>query len=262
MKYLYNYRTQADFSQNVSDHIVRLRIQPCQCYFQNVVEEHLNLPHQFWWQESVDAFGNKVLQGGMRESHSSLQYSVNGIVEHTKCYVLPDENPHAMYRMPSALTSCDSAMLELLPAVQSDFLSYLLALAHNIHSYMHYVPSVTNTMTTANEAFKTRSGVCQDYAHLMVALCRHRGFAARYVCGFIVGEGATHAWVEVHDGNAWYAFDPTNDTAVAYGYVKVAHGRDAADCMVNRGRFNLPIMYSASETVTHSTLVNVLVKQL
>lgn len=89
--------------------------------------------------------------------------------------------------------------------------------------------------TTAADAFASRMGVCQDYAHLMVALCRAAGFHARYVCGLMMGEGQTHAWVEVYDGLCWYAFDPTNDTAVATGFIKIAHGRDALDCSVSRG---------------------------
>ena len=52
-----------------------------------------------------------------------------------------------------------------------------------------------------------------------------------------MGEGATHAWVEVYDGEAWCGLDPTNRQIIEYGYLKIAHGRDAADCPVNRGVF-------------------------
>ena len=90
-------------------------------------------------------------------------------------------------------------------------------------------------LTTAEDAFRHRQGVCQDYAHLMIALCRQAGIPARYACGLMIGEGQTHAWVEAHDGQCWYAFDPTNDTAIATGYIKLAHGRDAQDCPVSRG---------------------------
>ena len=92
-------------------------------------------------------------------------------------------------------------------------------------------------LTTASDVMRHRKGVCQDYAHLMTALCRMAGMPARYVCGLMKGEGQTHAWVEVHDGQCWYAFDPTNDTAIASGYIKLAHGRDALDCPVSRGTY-------------------------
>ncbi|MDO4497959.1 MAG: transglutaminase family protein, partial [Bacteroidales bacterium] len=74
-------------------------------------------------------------------------------------------------------------------------------------------------------------------AHLMIALCRAKGWYARYVNGFILGEGQTHAWVEVSDGNVWVPYDPTLDVIPDWGYVKIAHGRDANDCPTNRGRF-------------------------
>ena len=60
---------------------------------------------------------------------------------------------------------------------------------------------------------------------------------ARYVNGFIEGEGATHAWVEVYDDGAWWGIDPTHNRPIEWGYIKLSHGRDAEDCPVNRGVF-------------------------
>ena len=85
------------------------------------------------------------------------------------------------------------------------------------------------------EVYRLKKGVCQDYAHLMIAICRINGIATRYVCGFMEGTGETHAWVEIHDGYSWIGFDPTNNCRISYGYVKIAHGRDAFDGPVNRG---------------------------
>ena len=63
------------------------------------------------------------------------------------------------------------------------------------------------------------------------------GIGARYVCGFMQGEGVTHAWVEVYCNGYWLALDPTHNRKIEYGYIKLAQGRDAADCPVNRGVF-------------------------
>ena len=102
---------------------------------------------------------------------------------------------------------------------------------------MVYQPGSTDVFTTAAKAFELGQGVCQDYAHITLALLREAGIPARYVCGLLSGEGATHAWVEWFDSGVWLALDPTHDRAVEYGCIKIAHGRDSADCPVNRGIF-------------------------
>ncbi len=56
-------------------------------------------------------------------------------------------------------------------------------------------------------------------------------------CGFLVGEGETHAWVEVHDECCWRGLDPTNRREVDCGYIALSHGRDFADCPIERGVF-------------------------
>ena len=93
------------------------------------------------------------------------------------------------------------------------------------------------TKPTAGEAFALGCGVCQDYAHILIALCRAKGIAARYVAGMIFGEGATHAWVEIYDNGIWHGLDPTQNKRIDDGYIKLAQGRDSRDCQLNRGVF-------------------------
>jgi transglutaminase-like putative cysteine protease len=113
---------------------------------------------------------------------------------------------------------------------------------------LSYVPGVTNVQTTASAAVDARRGVCQDYAHVMLALCRSAGLRARYVSGHLVGEGGSHAWVEVVVGAASadaggneravaLAFDPTHNRRARRGYVTVAVGRDYADVAPTSGTF-------------------------
>lgn len=117
----------------------------------------------------------------------------------------------------------------LVYGLQQDAHQSLVTVSTGIVSMEQYsVPQVTSLDTPASEIIKTHQGVCQDYAHLMIALCRLHDIPARYVCGFMEGEGETHAWVEVCDGNAWHGFDPTHNEEISCGYVKLAHGRDAA----------------------------------
>lgn len=102
---------------------------------------------------------------------------------------------------------------------------------------MKYQPGVTGVSTTAEEALSLRQGVCQDYAHILIALLRMRRIPARYVVGIMEGEGASHAWVEVEEDGLWYAIDPTNNRWVSDGYVHISCGRDAYDCPMNKGVF-------------------------
>lgn len=108
-------------------------------------------------------------------------------------------------------------------------------LMHELARNFVYVPNSTDVNTSAEEAFSQGYGVCQDYAHIYISLLHLANIPARYVTGFIVGEGKSHAWVEVLCDNKWYGFDPTHDRVVNDEYIKIGIGRDAKDCMINRG---------------------------
>lgn len=106
---------------------------------------------------------------------------------------------------------------------------------HLLHKKFKYKPCTTNVDTPAEEAFTQGCGVCQDYAHIFISLLHQAKIPARYVTGLIVGEGASHAWVEILWNGKWYGFDPTNNQVVGDDYIKLGVGRDAKDCMINRG---------------------------
>ena len=71
----------------------------------------------------------------------------------------------------------------------------------------------------------------------MTAVLRYMGIPARYVAGLMIGEGYTHAWVEVYTRDGWYGLDPTNNLHIDEYYIKLAHGRDYGDCVTDRGCF-------------------------
>jgi transglutaminase-like putative cysteine protease len=110
-----------------------------------------------------------------------------------------------------------------------------------VHGAITYEQGVTSVRTTAAEALAGGRGVCQDSAHVMLALCHLVGLPARYVSGHLLGQGGTHAWVEVvvpraHDAVA-VAFDPCNDRMAGNGYVTVATGRDYSDVAPTSGSY-------------------------
>ena len=249
----FEYTTQVDFSPAVGRHNLLLRCLPAKEAFQRVCREDFSISEGFVARESHDGLGNRIVTTHTGEMHRQVKYSCRGVVE-TTTYCLPDSNPHPMFSQASRLTAVTRDMDCLLPPLTGDRLKDSLQIAHAVHQHIVYTPGVTGMLTTAEDVFRHRKGVCQDYAHLMIALCRRAGISARYVCGLMQGEGQTHAWVEVHDGQCWYALDPTNDMAVATGYIKLAHGRDASDCPVNRG-----VYLGVSQEHTH---IYVMVKEI
>jgi transglutaminase-like putative cysteine protease len=121
-----------------------------------------------------------------------------------------------------------------------------LALAANrwVHGALRFAHGATGVGTTAAQALALGRGVCQDHAHVMLSLCRLLGLPARYVSGHVLGEGGTHAWVEVlvpdpdgSGGAAAVALDPTYGSRAGLGHLTVATGRDYADVAPTCGTF-------------------------
>ena len=137
------------------------------------------------------------------------------------------------------------------------------AIMRFIHREFRYQSASTNAHTHMREVLATRTGVCQDFAHVMLGLCRALKIPARYVSGYLYngpadqlkGAQASHAWVEVYvPGHGWCGLDPTNDRQPDGHYVKVATGRDFADVSPLKGTYR--------GTTKRELLVDVLVTRL
>jgi transglutaminase-like putative cysteine protease len=120
------------------------------------------------------------------------------------------------------------------------------AIMHFIHNDFEYVPNSTTVSTVMPEVLKHRSGVCQDFTHVMLGMCRVLKIPARYVSGYLyngpdghlVGSQASHAWCEVFLPDiGWRALDPTNNQLANERYVKVAVGRDYEDIVPVKGSY-------------------------
>lgn len=153
---------------------------------------------------------------------------------------------------------------------RNSVLAYAQALMDFIYHTFEYVPGSTDISTPLAQFVEQRRGVCQDYAHFMIAVARSAGIPARYVSGYVYtardasihGADATHAWVEfyVPHANRWVGFDPTNNVIVADRHIKVAVGRDYADVPPTKGLlrpargFSLP---AVTELVVEVTVTEV-----
>jgi transglutaminase-like putative cysteine protease len=123
----------------------------------------------------------------------------------------------------------------------------VLAVSEWVHDKLTYQRGTTGVHSSAVDAWHAREGVCQDYAHLTLALLRSIGIPARYVSGYLhtkpnasIGEtvnGESHAWIEAWTGG-WWGFDPTNDIEVGPRHIWVALGRDYADVSPLKGTYS------------------------
>ena len=155
---------------------------------------------------------------------------------------------------------------------------FLMALTRQLYRVLTYTPGATNVNTSILHVLEHREGVCQDFAHLMLAICRRQGIPARYVSGYLytgedlprdasetsssgsasdtdiphglVSGNATHAWIEcLLPDNRWHGFDPTNNLLTNDYYVKVHTGRDYGDVPPVRGIYRGPFAHTLEVSV-------------
>ena len=213
---------------------------------QQVIDVEVKIQPETELETTIDSFDSVVMTGFAPEPHDMFSYSVTGIAfvdnEHIK-----KEIYKPLYRFNSALT-IPGPSVEAMIAVCRDRLASLPADAtpvqqaaevmDEVYKAFVYTPGSTTIRTTAEQALAQRKGVCQDYAHVMLSVCRHVGLTARYIAGLLGGEGATHAWVEVYQDGRWVGLDPTHNRLVDDNYITIAHGRDYRDCMLDIGIFS------------------------
>jgi transglutaminase-like putative cysteine protease len=203
-------------------------------------------------ERSYDTFGNVVLDLTLQDVERQVEFATWAVVECDAPLNGQESSDHIgfdhRFGEPSRLTRPDDALRAVADeatAAGARDLDLAELLSRRVHDHFAYEWGVTTVETTAAEAWALGRGVCQDYAHCMLALCRLCGLPARYVSGHLLGEGGTHAWVEVlvqEQGGAASAvpFDPTHDRRAGPRYITVAVGRDYADVAPTSGTFQGP----------------------
>jgi transglutaminase-like putative cysteine protease len=200
---------------------------------------------------SRDEFENPVAHVQVAAVPESVEFRVDAIIEREG--IAPVQLSAAAlsarrYLDATWLTSADDA----LSSAAHDLAGSLPAgrpVAERICAFVNeaiaYRKGATSVATTAAEAFRIGAGVCQDHAHVMLAMCRALGLPSRYVSGHLLGEGATHAWVEVivpdtddADGAVALPFDPCHGREPGARYVMVAVGRDYGDVAPTSGTYH------------------------
>lgn len=190
-----------------------------------------------------DSFGNHCIYGSSEGSHDHLSVRVEGNAKTGLAPWEPAKAEHClgMYKYQSPYTKPGPAILEFAEqfSFTPDMSVYDRALAYmqRLHETFSYVQGVTDVYTTAEEAMELGEGVCQDYSHILLSLCRMEHIPSRYVVGMLMGEGLSHAWVEICCNGDWIALDPTNNLVVDDQHIRISVGRDYSDCTINQGLF-------------------------
>jgi transglutaminase-like putative cysteine protease len=272
MRYRVKHETVYAYGSDVVHSHQLLHLVPRPSPYQQCVEHSLAIaPSLFSRRDETDAFGNLVTRVEFEHPHRRLEVATNMEVE---VYARPaiaaadtlpwervrdslsysggwpardvldasrfrHESPYV--RVKQVFTEYGAECFE--PG--QPLLACAQALMQKIHRELRYAPGETNIATPLAEVLQNRRGVCQDFAHLMIACLRARGLAARYVSGYIrlrpsqgdwVGAGASHAWVSVYiPPFGWFELDPTNNVYVGTDHIAVAWGRDFGDVSPLRG---------------------------
>lgn len=199
--------------------------------------------------EYRDRFGNVVHHFDVLESHDTLGVTARSEVW-TPDRFEPDEKEMSLldrcdFLRPSRYVPLDGVIATLAGeiAAAGTSLDTALGVMAAVRGRMTYETGSTHVRTVADEALSAGHGVCQDFAHVMIGVCRLLGIPSRYVSGYLFdpragtnGSSASHAWVDVWDADrGWVSLDPTHDREQTSRYVRVGVGRDYADVPPTRG---------------------------
>lgn len=239
----FSFATKLTFDNYVHDHSFALRCMPIESPAQHIMCCEVNISPFISTNNTVDAFGNTVTAGFIAKEHRFLDFEINGKAAIDSTKAKTDFMPCYLYQ--SEYTKPDDALREFYSKLAerctasgaADRAAYF---SDAVSEAIRYTKGVTDTKTTAAQAFALKQGVCQDFSHIMLSLLRQDKIACRYIAGLAACDGETHSWIELWDGSKWIGLDPANNCFSNEDYLVLSQGRDFADCSIDRG-----VMYGA-----------------
>ncbi len=271
VRYRVEHETRYAYDAPVSQSWQRARLTPRSLPWQRLLAHSIEIdPRPDERHDGPDAFGNTVTHFGLHGAHRRLRVRMQAEVEVgarpqlVRGETQPWEALRQVLAQPGAPLDLDAVRLTeptaLLPISEAarqyaaaslvpgrDWLETVTDLMHRIHADFEFDADATTVSTSVDEVLRGRRGVCQDFAHLMLAALRGWGLAARYVSGYLLtdpppgqprlmGVDASHAWVAAWSPqHGWVEFDPTNDQLADQRYITLAWGADFADVVPLRG---------------------------
>lgn len=264
--YSIRHMTRFRYSQPIRESIMEARMHPRSDANQHCLAFSLSVSPRCRVFSYRDHLGNNVQHFDIPGEHTQLVIVAESVVEQQSLpdvpgFLAPDawneldamigEGDYWEMLLPSAFAVETPALLALARKLEVVRRDDPLMLVHEINqrlfNYFDYVPRSTRVDSPIDEAILSGKGVCQDFAHTMIALLRHVHIPARYVSGYLYRSredherstpDATHAWVDAllpHLG--WVGFDPTNNLVARHRHIRTAVGRDYADVPPTHGIF-------------------------
>jgi transglutaminase-like putative cysteine protease len=270
-RYSVEHETRYAYTAPVSQSWQLARLTPRALPWQRLVSHSLQIePGADERRDEVDSFGNTVTHFGLHGAHRVLSVRMSCLVEIGERAPVPPTDPtpweavrDAIRHDPQQGDLVPASMCEPTPLVPYSEAALIYALPsfehgrpwfeavsdlmHRIHADFEFEPGATTVSTSVDEVLYQRRGVCQDFAHLMLACLRGVGLPARYVSGYLLtdpppgqprlmGADVSHAWVAAYAlGVGWVEFDPTNDQLADNRYITLTWGADFADVVPLRG---------------------------
>jgi transglutaminase-like putative cysteine protease len=258
------HRTVFEYAAPVSDSINTLHLEPRNFPFQRTISSIIRVLPSTRIRRFSDLYQNITHHFEMFKPHQQLEVYSRLKVQNLPL-IIPDRSMDACAQDLNDLSIRErtwpflqgSHLVSLQPKIWRTAvdLTYGVGSLHQqamiimrwIHENFLYSPGVTVVNTHLAEAFALRAGVCQDFTHVMLGLCRSVGLPARYASGYLyngssdllIGAQASHAWCEVYLPHiGWIGYDPTNNTLADERYVKVAVGRDYDDVTPVKGVYS------------------------
>jgi transglutaminase-like putative cysteine protease len=264
MRYSVRHVTRFTYDSPITESVMEARMQPRSDGFQRCLHFALTTTPEARVMVYQDHDGNTVHHFDIPARHSRLTVTADALVECLPRTPLPHRLGPGAWTTLDALASSGESYESLsqstfvtpsaaLEAFRQELglerghdpLVTLRRLMGEMYARFEYSPRSTRVDSPIDEALATRRGVCQDFAHIFLALVRPLGVPARYISGYLFrdegsndrsADGATHAWVEVRLPDlGWVGFDPTNNLIAEDRHVRVAIGRDYADVPPTRG---------------------------
>jgi len=243
MRLAVQYTTSYAYSEPTRRVIQLLRLTPSSFAGQNVLDWRIDVDCDARLRDGRDGYGNLTHMLYIDQPVRQLIIAVSGrVLTEDRAGVVagvPGDLPHEIFLRETPLTRAGAALHELASALDHQGgapLDKLHRLAERIHLRTTFDTRSTLVETTAEEAFSAGHGVCQDFAHIFMAVARCIGIPARYVSGHLfrrdgnLHQSAGHAWAEAWVADlGWVAFDPTNGICADDAYIRVACGLDYRD---------------------------------
>ena len=266
MFYSIRHVTRFRYSSPIRESVMELRMQPRSEGPQSLRSFQITTNPRAQLYAYTDYLGNAVYHFNVLRGHEELRIEAQAVVEiasvpppperadtlewgRYNSYNLSDEQFDLLEPSTYALITPalgDFIARHDLAKAKDDPLTALRLLCRTIHDAFEYSAGVTDAHSPIDVALKEKRGVCQDFAHIMIAIARSWGIPARYVSGYLhhrgrkdrSSEDATHAWVEAYlPSLGWVGFDPTNDIVAGERHIRAAVGRDYAAVPPTRGTY-------------------------